>query len=592
MAEAPRGLVRETDNFFRRGSRQLQYILWHLYKDHLFQLIVCALIISIHASLLFTPLLDRLDYVALDLFFRLRPQLETHQDIAYVEIAEDSIHGIGRWPWPRHNHAVMTHILRTWGAKAIIFDILFSEPSNEFDDGALEQALSETDNVYLPAILESRGDKSVWIEPLPRFKKHAKGIGQINIFPDKDGTLRRVAPNIKYEGQKYYYMPIQVAKDLLGDDFSIRDVLDENGNFFINWAGRWEDTYAHFSFVDLVQSFAQVEAGETPLIDPSEIKDKIFIIGVTAAGLTDIKANPLEPAYPAIGVQSNILSGILTNQFIKQAPKKQDLIPLLVIGFLASFAFIIFKNLGSLLFGIFLGAMWSISSFFIFVFQGIWFSVVHPITLISSLFIFCVIFAFTTHKKERLHLFALATIDGLTGLYVIRYFRTLLNKAALQSRRKKKPMSVILMDIDFFKKVNDTYGHAAGDFILQKVAKIVQDTVGEIELEKESYAVGRYGGEEFIVLLSGVNVTDAAFKYAEKIRKNIEATTFDYEGTVISITISLGVSQLLEGENIPDPTVRRADQGLYRSKEDGRNRTSIQKFDDPKLTGEPENSTH
>jgi len=88
--------------------------------------------------------------------------------------------------------------------------------------------------------------------------------------------------------------------------------------------------------------------------------------------------------------------------------------------------------------------------------------------------------------------------------------------------------------------------------------------------------------------LPNTNVTDAAFKYAEKIRKNMEAFAFNYEGTVIPITLSLGASELLPDENVPDAAVRRADQGLYRSKEAGRNRTSIQKQDEEKGGAQPE----
>ena len=175
-----------------------------------------------------------------------------------------------------------------------------------------------------------------------------------------------------------------------------------------------------------------------------------------------------------------------------------------------------------------------------------------------------------------MRLFRLATQDGLTGLYVIRYFRILLNQAANEAQGRGRSLSVILGDVDFFKKVNDTYGHACGDMVLKEVAAVVQAAVTDEKSSKAVHVAARYGGEEFIVMLRNYNLSDAAFKFAENLRKQIESKNLVWEGKPIKVTISLGVSTLHPGETVPDLLVHRADAALYRAKEGGRNRVCIE----------------
>jgi diguanylate cyclase (GGDEF)-like protein len=361
---------------------------------------------------------------------------------------------------------------------------------------------------------------------------------------------------------------------------------DQEGEVFINWVGRWKDSFQHYSFLDVIKSYAAIREGQAPLITPDKIKDKICVIGLTALGLTDIKANSMEEAYPAVGIQTNIINSILTKRFARPVAPRWNRISLLVIGLLLSFFFLFSRQVLSLVVGLGFGFLWVLFAFWLFVDKGIWIYVVNPILMIFSLFVFSAVFSITIGKREQARLFALATRDGLTGLYVIRHFRTLLNEAVTTSHKKRQPLSLILLDLDHFKEINDKYGHVVGDVALKHVAKHLQHIVYSEKGSDELNVIGRYGGEEFIILFKKCRLTDAAFDYGEKIRRRFEEHPFDYEGISIPLTVSLGVASLRSDETVPDMMVLRADEALYRAKDGGRNKACVEEKSAEKFSGE------
>lgn len=583
LKQPPAGLVQVPDSFFRRKQRQVSFYLSTTFRLHLVHFGSCLLIILFQLVIMGTPIMERLENMSVDFFFRHRPRIAMHPAIVHIDMAEDSLRGIGRWPWPRHNHAALTHILHEWGAKAIVFDVIFSGSSTSFDDEAFRQAIKEAGNVYLSVMLESLGGEKTWVHSMPDFEREAKGIGHVNITPDRDGVIRRVIPVLEYNGEGHPYLGVRVAFDYLGKALSMDGPgipVGPDGRIFVNWAGKWTGSFRHYSFLDVITSYAELRAGRTPAITPDRIKGKICVIGLTALGLTDIKSNPLEEAYPAVGVQTNIINGILTKQFVHAVSPLWNRVALFVIGLLASLCFLFSRQTLSLAFGLGLGLLWVLLAFWLFASQGIWIYAVSPLVLIFLLFMFSAVFSITVGKRERERLFALATRDGLTGLYVIRHFRSLLNDAVVEARKKQMPLSIALFDIDHFKKINDTYGHVAGDAVLRHLAKVVSASV-RIEGEKaERNIPARYGGEEFIVMFKGCDLKEAAFNYGEKLRRTIEQEIFSYEGQVIPLTVSIGVAALRLGETVPDLMVLRADAALYRAKESGRNRTCVEKEGD------------
>lgn len=160
----------------------------------------------------------------------------------------------------------------------------------------------------------------------------------------------------------------------------------------------------------------------------------------------------------------------------------------------------------------------------------------------------------------------LSITDGLTGLYNHRHVHEIVHEEFERAKRSDEPLSVVMLDLDFFKDVNDRYGHQAGDAMLRSMANILRETAREID------KLGRYGGEEFIAVLPGTTMESAAI-FAERVREGVARHRFDVGTAKLETTISAGVA------THPDPAVgdpgdlvRLADEALYAAKAAGRNR--------------------
>jgi diguanylate cyclase (GGDEF)-like protein len=169
------------------------------------------------------------------------------------------------------------------------------------------------------------------------------------------------------------------------------------------------------------------------------------------------------------------------------------------------------------------------------------------------------------HLKMLAKLEPLATTDQLTGLNNRHYFTSELVKQINIWRRYQRPLSIIMLDIDFFKKVNDSYGHLAGDYALKALSKICAGQVRDID------TVARIGGEEFAILLPSTAV-NGAMQIAERIRHITENYTFKYEGKSFRFTVSLGIVELTDESWSVTEFIKAADEMLYKAKNAGRNR--------------------
>jgi two-component system cell cycle response regulator len=165
---------------------------------------------------------------------------------------------------------------------------------------------------------------------------------------------------------------------------------------------------------------------------------------------------------------------------------------------------------------------------------------------------------------EEIH--RLTITDGLTHVANKRHFTDFLEREISRSARHARPLSLVLLDVDHFKRVNDEYGHLAGDRVLHGIASVVAKQVRREEL------LARTGGEEFAIVLPETTIEEAAL-FSERIRAEVERASFDYDGEPLRATISLGAAALEKGETL-ESLFARADSNLYRAKEGGRNRVA------------------
>ena len=189
--------IKDVSDFIYQRTFKYKYrIRWAL------ALIVALVVIILYQCDIF----ERIELLTLDYRFRFKSPKPLASDIVFIDMAEDSIHAIGRWPWPRSWHATLIKALSDYKPKAIVFDVLFSEPQDETDDYALEEAMKESGLVSLPFLFDLKKQDAAYlykgegvmsvITPLPQFSEYAKDEGHINAIPDIDGILRRVPPVI------------------------------------------------------------------------------------------------------------------------------------------------------------------------------------------------------------------------------------------------------------------------------------------------------------------------------------------------------------------------------------------------------------
>ena len=165
-------------------------------------------------------------------------------------------------------------------------------------------------------------------------------------------------------------------------------------------------------------------------------------------------------------------------------------------------------------------------------------------------------------------IYRMTTVDGLTQVFNRRYFEDAIERELSRSRRYTRPLSLVLLDIDHFKKINDTYGHLAGDAVLKEVALTVRSRT------RREDVFARFGGEEFALLLPEVD-QKGALQLAEKARKLVEKHSFIFDGEDIPVTMSAGVATLVKKSENPAELIRRADEKLYEAKTGGRNRVAV-----------------
>jgi len=308
--------------------------------------------------------------------------------------------------------------------------------------------------------------------------------------------------------------------------------------------------------------------GLKPYIDLNIFKDKICIIGLTASGLIDIKAIPIEKAYPAVGVNAMTLNSVMNSDFVREAPKSLDIFIIIVVSFFMVF----YLSRQAPIAGMGMAALsiilYATMSFYIFDKFDVLVTTVYPVFAIFLSYIVTTAYTQILQSMERVMLFRQATRDGLTGLYNIRHFQ-LLFEAEFKNvaTYKYRPLSIILADLDDFKSINDKYGHLAGDAILIEIAKVFQAKCRNI------YVVARYGGEEFIVMLIGANAK-AAVSVAENIRQASEEKKFRFRDEMYNATLSVGVAEF-SNERMKEELIEKADKALYRAKGEGKNKVVL-----------------
>ncbi|MBN1405972.1 MAG: CHASE2 domain-containing protein [Candidatus Omnitrophica bacterium] len=390
------------------------------------KIIAIIFICVLAAAVSYLKIFETFELATLDLRFKTRPHQKTSDKIIIIEIAQDTLEQLGSWPIDREFHARLVDVLTKYGASSVVFDIVFTQSQSELSDQDLLDAVKASRKVYLaeafrlnktrkPGCVFPQAD-GLEIFPFEGLDKAARGMGHINIVPDIDGKRRRVPVFIDYNNElqpqlsfltacDYLNIPlnkIKTDKGLVVMSPDIKIPIDERGNIIINFSDLWVKSFKHYSFIDILSSYLQIESGEKPILDLEIFKDKICIIGLTATGTHDLNPVPMEANYPMVGVHANFINSILTNNFIQRADRPVNALLIILLGIITSFLTLKLKPLKGLIAAVSFLLAFGLLVFFIFVFFNIWMDLFYPLIFISLVYISSTFYKYISERNRRM----------------------------------------------------------------------------------------------------------------------------------------------------------------------------------------------
>jgi len=431
-----------------------------------------------------------------DYRFLLRGQRKVNPAIHIVFMGDESIKVLGKWPWRRRYHAALIHALSQYRPKAIAYDVLFTEPASDFpeDDRFLAQATMEAKNVYYPFFftLREKGRVETGIAPQMNIEEFAlnyeitekdhfveaseatlpiielaasmKGTGFVNVIPDMDGTTRRVPLVMEYQRKLYPSLSLKLVSDYLGvekDDIlvevgryielrgssqgNIRIPVDKEGQMLVNYSGDIGSLWAS-DFVQILQSYRQVETGKKPLISLSDFKDKIVLVGLTATGSSDLRAIPFSPLFPQVGVLASTINNILSENFLIPVSTRTNVFIILALGLTMGILVPLMTPLRGALFAFFLLVFYLLLAFFSFSQKFLCLAVVYPGTAVFFSYLITIIYKYATEEKERKKIKAI--FQRYVSSEVVEELLASPDKVVLGGRRRE--VTILFADIRNF----------------------------------------------------------------------------------------------------------------------------------------------
>ncbi len=538
---------------------------------------------------------------------------EPSEDIVIVAIDDASYEYIldryGEWPMPREIYVKLVDYLEKYNPQSIAFDLMFvkSMKSNPKADKALVDMVKKYDNVFVSMNFDNQ-DKSIRKPPilpknlsvnvynksplvdftgqtysncrtiLEELLNSTGNVGLINVTRAEDGILRKMPVFLKYQGKYYPQLGMAVGlhylkahKQFAGKDFEIdtrsnlllgrrKVYLDDDASVILNWYGT-NQSYRYIPIYKIIQIINGEKEDQNLDLD-----GKIIYFGTTAASLFDIKTVPVSRTYPGVEVQATYVNNIIDDNFIRKFDRSFT-VQLGVL--LALITVLIVMNESSA----FVGSLAAFSVYMLYVFAtyyamkyfNVWIDIVYPLLLAIATFIAAYIIKYLIKSRDFEQQYVLATTDGLTELYNHRYFQEQMRMMVEASKRYEVPFSLIILDIDFFKKFNDTFGHQAGDAVLRQVAQTLKKNVRTTDI------ACRYGGEEMSIILAKTDY-ETALSTAKKICERVSSKNFKLpNGKETTVTISLGASTFPQDGITAEELIEAADVRLYHAKNNGRN---------------------
>lgn len=545
--------------------------------------ILCVYILSLRPLTPFQVLTLKMDDLFFLQSFRFRPLPKELEDIVLVALDDESYAKMNkRWPWERSVYAELTEKISRQAPRLILLDVAFGGASGDpRNDVLLTSSLQNAGNVLIAYHL---GDYGETILPLEQVRKAALDYGYVNkpLDPDfairraypcqwtVDGKLLEIALEVKAASHLFHAKVSHLPQERLlrferkgpSKETRFRGAgspmpLHRDRTVFLNYQARREN----FKTVPVWKVFSE----EVP---PDLFKDKIVLFGITNRLMHDIHNTPLG-VIPGVFIVANFLLMILNGGYVTEAPLWLNLVLLVLAGLGTAYATYRFSLWRGFLF-LFYEVVVLLGITFYLYLNNIHWDFANALIAISLSYLGVTFYKYLCLLFENISLKEEAITDGLTQLYTYRYFELRLRNEFERAARYRASLSLAFIDIDHFKRINDTYGHEEGNLVLKMVAEVLKKNTRRIDL------VARYGGEEFCVVLPQTDL-EGARQYAENVRKMVEDIPFLLRKTEpVKVTISIGVCSYPQFK-VPsgEALTKLTDQALYQAKQSGRNRVCI-----------------
>ncbi len=587
-----------------KNKNRLTYALYAFIVFALFGLLVWLGHFSV-----FQDFITKIEQSSFDLRQTILSKYKTpNKDIIILSVDDATYEYImdkyGYWPISRKIWADTINFIEKAQPKSIVMDLLFIKANlnDVSSDNALVSAIKDNNNVFLSMNFDNYSDeirkspvidekfklniKEGFLEDnpfvsfinarlvMPELMNETKNIGVINVTRDKDGIIRNVTPIFKYKDDYYPNLSLLAAMNYLNiDSISIANnkiILDKNHTIpldksqraILNWYGK-SNTYKHIPLWEVIK--AQKE-NNTDFINKN-FKNKVIYVGTTTTSLSDIKSVPVESNMSGVELHTTFFNNILDNNFIKKSTLKVDFAISIILCLIVGYLVLKTENVAKTFLFLFSTlVLYSVFSLLLMQIFNIWVTIVFPFITTITTFILIYCEKYLLKSKDYEQTYKLAVTDGLTQIYNHRYFQEQMIVNINNFKRYGQVFSIIIMDIDFFKKFNDTYGHQSGDCVLKQVAAILKKN------SRTSDVVCRYGGEEMTIILTNTNKKDAQIT-ANKICQAVRNNKFTLaNGEKVNVTISVGVATAGENGITPQEIIEYSDKCLYKAKETGRNK--------------------
>lgn len=479
-----------------------------------------------------------------------------------VAIDQASFAELGRWPWPRRVHAALLDRLAAQGSGAVAFDISFSEPdpADPEGDALLAGAVARHGRVVLPVMVEpsEAGGVPVEVLPLPELVAAAAALGHATVDLHPDGVARHTCLRGGLGGAVWPSLGRALSELAEGRPSAPLNVVAGPSPFVWEHAECVRIAWLPMHRFEQV-GYADVLNGRVP---PALLRDRVLLVGVSATGLGERVPTPLSGEaglMHGVFYHANVAEALYRGRVVRDVPtlaqRALTLLPvLLVLGLLpwpasrsgralaiAMPVFVVLACLGLL------------------ALAGLWFA--PAVALAGTASALALLGLRSVHIAR-----SLAYTDALTGLANRRRFDLVLAKEMAACRRSRRPLSLLLIDVDHFKAYNDRHGHRAGDELLRRIAA----ELARVSRRGQDLAA-RYGGDELAVVVPGMGASGAR-ALSQRILLAVRRLGLADASLVAGrgVSLSIGSATAASGDCSTADLIESADIALYRAKRAGR----------------------